>query len=176
MAEAEIVETEHGAVPRGEGWYVLNAREAQWQHDPAFGADLSFQGDARFQDLGVHLGVLEPGQPACYYHSEENQEGFLVLNGECLLIVEGEERLLGPWDYFHCPPGTAHVLVGAGEGPCLVFAVGARRTREGNRYLVDEAALRHGAGVTEETAHGKEAYAGLPESVDGPAPDLDALS
>src|SRR3954449_3100385 len=126
MDQAEIVATEHGDVPRGEGWYVLNARRAQWQHARGFGgSDLSFQGDVRFRDVGVHLGVALPGEPASMYHREENQEGFLVLSGECLLIVEGEERTLRAWDYFHCPAGTPHVLVGAGDGPCVVLALGA---------------------------------------------------
>jgi len=99
MNEAEIVATEHGDVPRGEGWYVLNAGRAQWQHSPGFGgSDLSFQGDARFPEVGFHLGVLQPGEPACMYHREDTQEGFLVLSGRCLAIVEGEERELGPWD------------------------------------------------------------------------------
>ena len=109
VPEAEIVTAEHGKVPRGEGWYVLNAREAVWQHFGEFGgSDLSFQGDARFEEIGVHLGVGQPGEPAGHYHREDNQEGFLVLAGECLVIVEGQERLLRAWDYFHCPPGTAH--------------------------------------------------------------------
>jgi uncharacterized cupin superfamily protein len=170
MAEAQLVETENGTVPRGEGWYVLNAKNAQWQHHPEAGSDLSFQGDVRFAEIGVHLGVCQPGQPASLYHSEQNQEGFLVLAGRCLLIVEGVERLLGPWDYFHCPPGTPHVLIGAGDGPCLVFAFGSRHTREGVRYLVDETAIRHGAGLKEETSDPKEAYAGMAEWEDGPAP------
>ena len=79
--------TEHGDVPRGEGWYVLNARRAQWQHSPGFGgSDLSFQGDVRFPEVGFHVGVLQPGEPACMYHREDTQEGFLVLSGRCLAI------------------------------------------------------------------------------------------
>jgi uncharacterized cupin superfamily protein len=172
MSEAEIVETENGSVPRGEGWYVLHAKRAQWQHHPDAGADLSFQGDVRFPEVGVHLGVLQPGQPACLYHQEDNQEGFLVLSGECLLIVEGEERMLVAWDYFHCPAGTAHVLVGAGDGPCTVLAFGSRVGPGATRYLVDECARRHGATVERETGSPQEAYAGTAPWVDGPAPAL----
>jgi uncharacterized cupin superfamily protein len=178
MSEAEIVETETGDVPRGEGWYVLNAKRARWQHYGSFGgSDLSFQGDVRFTDVGVHLGVLQPGEPACMYHYEDNQEGFLVLSGECLLIVEGRERILRAWDYFHCPRGVPHVLVGAGDGPCLVLAVGARRPDEGpGGYPRDETALRHGASVERDTTSSAEAYAGTSRSVDGPAPPFPAPS
>jgi uncharacterized cupin superfamily protein len=111
------------------------------------------------------------------YHRENHQEGFLVLAGECLLIVEGEERLLEAWDFFHCPGGTAHVIVGGGEGPAVVLAVGARGGRKGIVYLVAAAALAHGAGVEEETTKSAEAYARFPGSRrslyrDGWLPDL----
>jgi uncharacterized cupin superfamily protein len=169
MDEAEIVTTEHGDVPRGEGWYVLNAQRAQWQHSPGFGgSDLSFQGDLRFPEVGFHVGVLQPGEPACMYHREDTQEGFLVLSGRCLAIVEGTERLLEPWDYLHCPGGTEHVLVGAGDGPCVVFMAGAREHRGSAVYTRDETALKHGAGVETETPHAKEAYAPYPKWRKGP--------
>lgn len=173
---AEIESTASGDVPRGAGWYVLNAQRARWQHMPGFGgSDLSFQGDERFGEVGVHLGVLEPGEPACMYHAEDAQEGFLVLAGECLAIVDGEEVPLRRWDYFHCPPGTAHVLVGAGDGPCLVMALGSRVAEDRTRYLPDPVAGRHGAAVDVETCDPMVAYADTPDPVDGPAPDLDSL-
>jgi uncharacterized cupin superfamily protein len=169
---AEIVSTDTGDVPRGEGWYVLNARRARWQHSPGFGgSDLSFQGDVRFPDVGVHLGVLQPGEPTGMYHDEPNQEGFLVLQGRCLAIVEGREVELEAWDYFHCPAGTPHILVGAGDGPCLVIGLGSRQ-RGGGTYLRDETALRHGASVERDTTDPAEAYAGTPDFHDGPAPPL----
>jgi uncharacterized cupin superfamily protein len=86
-----------------------------------------------------------------------------VLGGEGLLIVEGEERPLRQWDFVHCPPETRHVIVGAGDAPCVMLSVGARGERstgaEWGGYTVDEAALRRGAGVAEETADEKVAYA-----------------
>jgi len=88
-----------------------------------------------------------------------------VLAGEALVIVEGEERALRPWDFVHCPAGTKHVIVGAGDGPCIVVAVGARVRSTGpdwGGYVVDEAALRHGAGVEQETTDPNEAYARFP--------------
>jgi uncharacterized cupin superfamily protein len=162
VTEARLVETDGGLVPEGEGWFVLNAREAKWL-DGHFGAYTRFEAEpGSFPEVGINIGVLAPGQPACYYHGEDAQEGFLVLSGEALLIVEGEERPLKAWDYVHCPPWTEHVLVGAGDGPCAILAVG-RRPGDGVVYPASEAAQRHGAGVEVETREGKEAYAGLPQ-------------
>jgi uncharacterized cupin superfamily protein len=97
------------------------------------------------------------------YHHESTQEDFLVLSGEPLLIVEGEERRLRQWDFFHCPPGTNHVIVGAGSGPSALVAVGLRDAAEDwGAYTVDETALRHGAGVEEETTDARTAYARFP--------------
>jgi uncharacterized cupin superfamily protein len=113
----------------------------------------------------VSLYVLEPGEPMGMYHWEADQEDFLVLSGEALLIVEGEERPLRAWDFVHCPPETKHIIVGAGDGACCVLAVGARQHQEGagwGGYSVDEVALRHGAGVDRETTEAEEAYARVP--------------
>jgi len=159
--EARIEETEDGAVPRGEGWYVLNARDAQWGHTDDMGSFVQFEGDARFPEFGVNIHVLEPGQPNCMYHAEEGQEDFLVLNGECILLVEGQERRLKKWDFFHAESMTEHVFVGAGDEPCAILMVGSRR--DGKLvYPVNETALRHGAGVEQETTKGSEAYARFP--------------
>jgi uncharacterized cupin superfamily protein len=110
--------------------------------------------------------VLGPGEPMSMYHWEADQEDFLLLSGEALLIVEGEERLLQAWDFVHCPAGTKHTIVGAGDAPCVVVAVGARALSTGpdwGAYTVDEAAIRHGAGVEEETTDAAEAYARFPD-------------
>jgi uncharacterized cupin superfamily protein len=170
VPEAPLEETEHGLVPAGEGWFVVNARKALWKDVDGLGPWVAFEGEeARFADLGINITLLRPGQPACMYHAEEAQEGFLVLAGECLLLVEGEERQLRAWDFFHCPPWTEHVLVGAGDGPCLVLGVGARG-KEGLVYPVRDVALKHDAGVFEETSDGKTAYARFPEPVSASCP------
>ena len=161
MSEAKLVEADGGLVPEGEGWFVLNAREAKWL-DGHFGAYTRFEGTPSFSEVGINIGVLAPGQPACYYHGEGAQEGFLVLSGEALLLVEGEERPLRAWDFVHCPPWTEHVLVGAGDGPCAILAVG-RRPGTGVVYPASEVAQRHAAGVEVETRDWKEAYGGLPQ-------------
>jgi uncharacterized cupin superfamily protein len=160
VPEAALERTEHGKVPAGEGWFVVNARDAQWFESDGLGFYVRFEGEnVRFAELGINIGILRPGEPGCMYHREEAQEDFLVLSGECLLLVEGEERLLRAWDFVHCPPWTEHVIVGAGDGPCLVLAVGARRKGRGLVYPVNELALKHGAGVEEETPDPDEAYA-----------------
>jgi uncharacterized cupin superfamily protein len=164
--EARIESTEDGLVPVGEdGWFVLNARDGRWWIWEGVGARLRFEGDTAFAQLGVNLISLEPGEPIGMYHREVDQEDFLVVAGEAVLIVEGAERPLRAWDFVHCPPGTAHMIVGAGDGPCVVIAVGAREHRhvaEPIRYPVDDAALRHRAGVQEETPDPRVAYAHLP--------------
>jgi uncharacterized cupin superfamily protein len=165
-SEAPLERTEAGLVPAEEGWFVLNAREARWLKGERRGARLPFEGEAEFPQVGVSLFVLAPGEPMGMYHWEADQEDFLVLSGEALLIIEGEERPLRRWDFVHCPPDTDHIIIGAGDGPCAVLAVGAREHQAGpgwGGYSVDEAALRHGAGVEEETNDADEAYAAVPK-------------
>jgi uncharacterized cupin superfamily protein len=166
VQEARLEETEEGVVPRSEGWFVLNARDARWRPGEGRGAYCIFEGDPEFTQYAMHLVTLGPGEPMAMYHWEADQEDFLVLAGEALLIVEGKERPLRRWDFVHCPPGTKHVVIGAGDGPCLVLAAGARDQSTGpnwGAYPVDETALRHGAGVERETTEPDEAYARFPD-------------
>jgi uncharacterized cupin superfamily protein len=172
--EAPLAETGAGLVPQGEGWFVVNARDAAWLCNDAFGARCTFEADGRVvqerpqlhvqqhPQLGIRLHVLEPGKPSTMYHRESNQEDFLVLSGECLLIVEGEERLLRAWDLFHCAPNTTHSFVGAGQGPCVLLMVGGRSDEGTILYPRNETALRRGAGVERETPSPQEAYAPFP--------------
>ena len=162
VPEAKLKPGEHGVVPSGEGWFVLNARDGRWRVWPGVGARLSFEGDMDFPQLGINLIVLEPGEPIGMYHREADQEDFLLVAGEALLIVEGAERALRAWDFFHCPAGTEHMIVGAGDEPCVVIAVGAREHHGDIHYPVDETALRHRAGVEAPTGDPKIAYAHLP--------------
>jgi uncharacterized cupin superfamily protein len=175
--EPPLRPTKYGLVPEGDGWFVLNARETRWRDYGPLGVACDFEGKRPFKQLGINLNVLEPGEPMSMYHRENHQEDFLVLAGECLLVVEGEERPLRPWDFFHCPGGTAHAIVGAGDGPSVVLAVGARGGRKGIVYLVAPAAVEHGAGVEEETKKSAEAYARFPpprrlKYVEGWLPEL----
>lgn len=165
MEEAKISRSVHGSSPEGSGWFVLNAREAPWAEREGMRRSCGFEGEPRFPQLGINVNVLEPGRPAGLYHSESEQEDFLIVAGECLLLIEGQERLLRAWDFVHCPPGTAHVLVGAGEGPCIYIAVGARTEPHQLRYPADPLAQQHGAAVHQETTSPAEAYAAVPRRV-----------
>ena len=164
VSESPLEPSEHGLVPSEDGWFVLNARDARWQAAPGRGARSNFEGDADFSQVGINLRILAPGEPMSMYHWEADQEDFLVLAGEALLIVEGQERPLRRWDFVHCPPGTRHTIIGAGETSSIVLALGARERSSGpdwGGYAVDEAALRHDAGVEHETTEPAEAYARL---------------
>ena len=173
--EASFEAGPSGLVPASEGWFVVNVRDTSWVTSEAFGAGCRFESpDLPFAELGINVRVLQPGQPNGYYHTDSGQEDFLVVAGECLLLVEGEERPLRAWDFVHCPPDTVHIFVGAGEGPCVIVMTGARREGKALLYPVSDLALRHGAGVDVETSLPAEAYAsikprelGRPESWDG---------
>ena len=164
VPEAKLEQTDEGLVAKTDGWFVLNARDARWYAAEGRTAFCDFEGDVDFQQLGMNISVLGPGQPMAMYHWEADQEDFLVVAGEAVLIVEGEERPLRQWDFVHCPPHATHTIVGAGDGPCVVVAVGARE-HEGRPdwggYPVDETAARYGASAAAETSEPKEAYAGL---------------
>lgn len=165
VPESKLEKTEHGLIPKGEGWFVLNLRDAEWRHADGRGAVCvaldDFEGRRRDVQLGVNPFVLRPGEPMAMYHWEGDQEDFLVVSGEAVLIVEGEERHLYAWDFVHCPPNTKHVIVGAGSGPCLVIAVGAR-AHDTLGFPADEVARRHGASVEDDTTDGGVAYASVP--------------
>jgi uncharacterized cupin superfamily protein len=169
VPEAPLERTDAGLVPAGEGWFVVNARAARWFENEDFGAPTVVEGDeaAAFPQLGINIGVLHPGEPACMYHGEDEQEDFLVLSGECLLLIEGEERELRAWDFVHCPRWTEHVFVGAGDGPCVIVSVGTR-TGGGIVYPVSELARRRRAGVEQEARDGKTAYAQSARHVETP--------
>jgi uncharacterized cupin superfamily protein len=171
VEEARLEQNESGLAPANEGWFVVNVRDAAWLTHDTFGADCVFESpDAEFPELGIRLVALLPGQPNGLYHREETQEDFLVLSGECLLLVEGEERRLRAWDFFHCPWNTEHILVGAGEGPCVILMAGTRRPGRPIFYPVSELALHHQAGAETETPNPRDAYASYPdERVERPA-------
>ena len=162
MPEAPLENLGSGLAPVGEGWFVVNVRDAEWWFADTRGGRCAFENEygrppVEFDQLGINLTVLEPGQTTLY-HAEANQEAFLVLSGECMLIVENEERRLQPWDFFHAPPWAEHAFVGAGDGPCVILMAGAR-SGPGVRYPVSERAARYGASVAEETADPQQAYA-----------------
>ena len=172
--EARLEALDSGLAPVTEGWFVVNVRDTAWITNGAFGAACPFEANGpvlrersdlpvqSFADLGFKLAVITPGEASGLYHAESNQEDFLVLAGECLLIVEGDERPLRAWDFVHCPPGTEHAFVGAGDGPCVIFMTGGRMREKSIVYPSSEPARRHGAGVDAETSSPAEAYAPFP--------------
>ena len=169
MGEAKV---ENG-VPTTAGWFVINARDARWlQNDMRLVCRFGGEGDAHFDDLGIGLYWLEPGKPMSLYHHEAGQEDFLVLRGECLLIIEGNERPITAWDFVHCPPRTPHTIIAAGAEPALILAVGARKEKGSARYPVEPAAVRHGAGVPDASTTATDVYASYGEPQPGPAPEI----
>ena len=178
VEEARLEQQEAGLTAVTGGWFVVNVRDARWVTSEGLSDACIFEGDeAPFPQVGFTLGVLQPGEPSGLYHREANQENFLVLSGECLLLIEREERPLKAWDFVHCPPNTEHILVGAGNGPCLVFMTGAREgwPEKGIVYPRSEVALRHGAGVETETTVPSEAYAPFPSWKLGQPKDWNGL-
>jgi uncharacterized cupin superfamily protein len=174
LEEARLDDVGAGLAPVTEGWFVVNVRDAAWLSNDAFGARCVFESDPRvlrerpelepqrFAELGISIAVIAPGQPSGLYHAESNQENFLVLDGRCVLLIEGEERPLEAWDFVHCLPGTEHAFVGAGDGPCVLLMAGARTRAKAMVYPSSDLARSHGAGVDEETRSPTEAYRVFP--------------
>ena len=161
VPEAKLVETDAGLKPEGAGWFVVNVADAMSMGMDERQYGFIFEGALRsFPHFGINLRVLYPGKPAAVYHAEAGQEAFLVLQGECILVIEEQERHLRPWDFVHCPPNTAHVIVGTGEGPCVVLMVGARNTGSELLYPASKVAARYGASAAHDTTDPAQAYAG----------------
>ena len=167
MDEARLEDSGSGLGPVTEGWFVVNVRDAHWLtteggEKQTTGSECVFETPkAEFPQFGIRLHVLEPGESNGLYHAESEQEDFLVLAGECRLLVEGEERILRAWDFFHSPAETEHIFVGAGEGPCVVLMVGGRSKDWRVTYPVSELAARYGASAAETTSDPDVAYAGF---------------
>jgi uncharacterized cupin superfamily protein len=164
VPEARLEDSGSGLAPASDGWFVVNVRDAEWltsengDKQPS-GSECAFESrEFWFRQFGFRLHVLPPGEPNGLYHSESAQEDFLVLSGECRLLVEGEERVLRQWDFFHSPPGTEHIFVGAGDPPCVILVAGVRPKDEQLHYPVSELAARYGASAQEETSDPRQAY------------------
>ena len=158
VPEAELRKTDAGLIPQGEGWFVLNAREVSWIRSEERGQDTDFQGAQEWSDLGFRIQILSPGQRGLY-HGEKGQEDFLVVSGECVLVIEGQERRLKAWDFVHCPPWTKHAFVGTGDGPCVIVMVGSRVGGFEVVYAVSDVAAKYDASVLKETSKPDEAHA-----------------
>jgi uncharacterized cupin superfamily protein len=168
VPEAKLDRTDAGLVPSSPGWFVVNAREARWFDNPGRGFSTpltgydEYEAETFFPMLGVAIRVVEPGEPTSIYHWETEQEDFLVLHGEAVLIVEGEERRLKQWDFVHCPPETRHVFIGAGDGPCVLLCASSREFQKDGPwgyYCADETAARYNASPPEDTQDNDIAHA-----------------
>ena len=162
MEEARLEDAGSGLAPVTEGWFVVNVPDAEWFSSQTRGAACWFANEygeppIEFPHLGINVTVLEPGQSGIY-HAEANQEAFLVLSGECILLVEGRERRLRAWDFFHSPPWTSHAFVGAGDEPCVVLMAGAHGSPV-VRYRASALAARYGASVEKDTSDPEQAHA-----------------
>jgi uncharacterized cupin superfamily protein len=162
--EAPLEDGEHGRRPAGPGWFVLSLGEAVGGRSARSGIWTELEPPGGFDAYGVNVHVVMPGQPNCLYHEESNQEDFLVLYGECIAIVEEQERRLRAWDFLHCPAGTRHVFVGAGDGPCAILMIGARDADDRIEYPASEVAARHDAVADPPTLNSREAYRDFPPS------------
>jgi uncharacterized cupin superfamily protein len=168
VPESPLRDTPFGRAAETTGWFIVNVAEAAGRGSDGLGDAARFEvPDSRFPEFAINVRVLRPGEPNGLYHREDAQEAFLVLSGECVAIVEDEERRMRTGDFLYTPPGTAHIFVGAGEGPCTVLMVGTRKDATGIFYPVSPVAARHGASVERETSDVEEAYAGY-ETEPGP--------
>ena len=139
ITEARLERLASGLAPVTPGWFIVNTADAAWVENECYGGVCIFESDNVFlqgrPDLtayekphaGFTIRVVPPGQPSGGYHAESVQEDFLVLMGECVLIIEDQERHLRTWDFVHCPPMTAHAFVAKEPGPCVILATGNRR-------------------------------------------------
>ena len=172
VPEAQLEDTGAGLVPKTVGWFVLDVRKARWSDKPEQGWSVSLTGrdeyeaETFFPMLGMALRVARAGEVTTTYHWETEQEDFLVLSGECIAIIEGEERQLRRWDFIHCPPGTKHAFVGVGDEPCVLLCASSRQFQKDGPwgyYCYDETTERYNAASPEDTQDGEIAYARFPD-------------
>jgi len=172
VPEAELKDSGTGLVAASTGWFVLNARDARWSDKPGQGHSLpltgrdEYEAETFFPMLGMAIRVVQPGEVSTTYHWETEAEDFLVLHGEAIAIIEGQERRLKQWDFVHCPPETKHAFVGAGDGPCVLLCASSRQFQKDGPwgyYCYDETAERYNAASPEDTQDGSIAYARFPE-------------
>ncbi len=159
VTEARLERVASGLAPVTPGWFVVNTADAAWTNNDYYGGVCIFESDEFVlrgrPDLTEYvkphasftIRVVPPGQPGTLYHAESVEENFLVLMGECVFIIEDQERHLRPWDFVHCPPMTGHTLIAKDNGPCVILATGNRRDDLERVYTRSEAALRYDAGT-----------------------------
>ena len=163
VTEARLEPVASGLAPVTPGWFIVNAADAAWTNNESYGGVCIFESDEfvlrgrpdltayEKPNAGFTIRVVPPGQPSGLYHAESVQEDFLILMGECVLIIENQERHLRAWDFVHCPPMTGHTFVAKETGPCVILATGNRRDDLERVSLRSEVALRYEAGSDVDT-------------------------
>jgi uncharacterized cupin superfamily protein len=163
VTEARLERVASGLAPVTPGWFIVNTADAAWTNNECYGGVCIFESDVFVlrgrpdlteyvkPNAGFTIRVVPPGQPATLYHAESVEEDFLVLMGECVLIIEDQERHLRTWDFVHCPPMTAHTFVATDAGPCVILATGNRCDDLERVYPRSEVALQHDAGSEVDT-------------------------
>jgi uncharacterized cupin superfamily protein len=163
VPESRLERVASGLAPVTPGWFVVNAADAAWVTNDSYCGVCIFESDEFVlrgrPDLpeyekphaGFTIRVVPPGNPAGLYHAENVQEDFLIVMGECVLIIEDQERHLRTWDFVHCPPMTGHTFVNTGTEPCVILATGNRRDDLERVSPRSEVALRYDAGSEDET-------------------------
>ena len=172
VPKAKLEDKGAGLVPVGQGWFILSARDARWFDKPEQGWSVpltgsdEYEAETFFPMLGMAIRVVGPGEVSTTYHWETEQEDFLVLAGECIAIIEGQERRLKQWDFVHCLPETKHAFVGVDDGPCVLLCASSRQFQKDGPwgyYCYDETAERYNAASPEDTQDGSIADARFPE-------------
>ena len=103
--EARLEDVGSGLAPVSEGWFVVNARDAAWLTNETFGGVCIFESDdfvlrerpdlepVEVEGAGFTLARDQTGQASGLYHAEtKTQEDFLVVAGECIVLIEEQER------------------------------------------------------------------------------------
>ena len=176
VTEARLERLVSGLAPVTPGWFVVNTADAAWTNNEWYGGVCIFESDEfvlqgrpdltayEKPNAGFTIRVVPPGQPSAGYHAESVQEDFLVLMGECILIIEDQERHLRAWDFVHCPPMTAHAFVAKETGPCVILATGNRRDDLERVDPRSEVALRYGAGTRSDPERRGHGRSGVPNT------------
>jgi mannose-6-phosphate isomerase-like protein (cupin superfamily) len=107
--------------------------------DVSFGR-LNADSGERFQTLrrelgvnsfGINLIMLEPRQRGRIHAHREQEEVYLVLEGELTLGIEGEERVLGKNELVRVGPAVRRQLVNRGPGRLVLLALGGAGEHSG---------------------------------------------
>lgn len=177
--EAQLGESEAGLVPKEPGWFVMDVRKARWFDKPGQGWSVpltgcdEYEAESFFPMLGMSIRVVSAGEPTGTYHWETEAEDFLVLSGEGVLIIEGEERPLKQWDFVHCPPETKHGFAGTRDRPMVLLCASSRQFQKDGPwgyYCKDETAAKYNASSPEDTQDGRLADARFAPQKPAPYP------